>query len=205
MTHEKRGRPDIHAQPAPCGFRRGRARKTEGKTESPPPARGASIPKMVLPMKTRITPACAGNTPRAGFARPEGRNHPRLRGEHLATAHPPNPKSESPPPARGTPEEAAPMRVVAGITPACAGNTLGKPHHTVISETASCVFPSLSILGAYAHARAQHMRTETMRRASDTPCPVRSLSHAPRRPSTTVRPWPGRRRGRRRRGRRREA
>ena len=70
--------------------------------ESPPPARGTLQLSRNHSSLQRITPACAGNIPRAGFARPEGRNHPRLRGDHGQESQRNVHDQESPPPARGT-------------------------------------------------------------------------------------------------------
>ena len=90
---------------------------------SPPLARGIHSRKSRRFYISRITPACAGNT--AGFLLSILllKDHPRLRGEY-----PPNPtdasgSSGSPPLARGIQRKSDGEPFIAGITPACAGNT----------------------------------------------------------------------------------
>ena len=49
---------------------------------SPPPTRGTQSISNCIIIKFRITPAYAGNTDGNGYARIDGQDHPRLRGEH---------------------------------------------------------------------------------------------------------------------------
>ena len=74
-------------------------------------------------MPERLTPARAGNTPRASTVRNATTAHPRSRGEHIEVNSETVRGSGSPPLARGTPEG---LRLCAHrwrLTPARAGNT----------------------------------------------------------------------------------
>ena len=91
---------------------------------SPPHARetlrltrlGAAMP--------RITPACAGNTPAPEDSVSVRRDHPRMRGKHSPEQNAGIRSRGSPPHARETPIVDISVLDIAGITPACAGNTL---------------------------------------------------------------------------------
>ena len=73
---------------------------------------------------TRITPACAGNSPSIAPSENTVRDHPRVCGEQLLYYHGIGDIKGSPPRVRGT-EFAHVFRVnVYGITPACAGNSM---------------------------------------------------------------------------------
>ena len=90
---------------------------------SPPLARGTEAPRLMSSMAKRITPACAGNSDKARGRSPEGRDHPRLRGEQRqAPTNMPMCRG-SPPLARGTASYTAFMVAKFRITPACAGNS----------------------------------------------------------------------------------
>ena len=54
---------------------------------SSPRARGAPTAVGTALVETGIIPACAGSTGCLQAARIKGRDHPRVRGEHLATCH----------------------------------------------------------------------------------------------------------------------
>ena len=73
----------------------------------------------------RITPACAGN--RIPSPRPErgAKDHPRLRGEQEYAGREKPVAEGSPPLARGTVSMRYRRKISHGITPACAGNSLG--------------------------------------------------------------------------------
>src|SRR5690606_24407939 len=90
---------------------------------SPPRARGARLRIALHDQRLRITPACAGSTPRVANVDCTGRDHPRVRGEHFWSWIWIGWLIGSPPRARG----ARPVRYAAavgpGITPACAGST----------------------------------------------------------------------------------
>ena len=93
---------------------------------SPPLARGTELSNRSYIETVRITPACAGNSDKARGKSPEGRDHPRLRGEQIAIVIELFKQLGSPPLARGTVNIFAMRYGVAGITPACAGNSCGE-------------------------------------------------------------------------------
>ena len=94
-----------------------------GDEGSPPRARGAHPPGEDHCGVYRITPACAGSTCERGRARSHPSDHPRLRGEHFASASFGSSTTGSPPPARGAQIVGAVGPVARRITPACAGST----------------------------------------------------------------------------------
>ena len=71
-----------------------------------------------------IIPACAGNTPYFFIFGSCNRDHPRVCGEHIIIRHSMIQKLGSSPRVRGTPPRISRLFCVAGIIPACAGNTL---------------------------------------------------------------------------------
>ena len=71
----------------------------------------------------RITPACAGKTPRPSAHERAGADHPRMRGEDIAQHEKYAVAIGSPPHARGRLWWRGWLPAVAGITPACAGKT----------------------------------------------------------------------------------
>ena len=70
-----------------------------------------------------IIPACAGNTSDSRSRPARGRDHPRMRGEHVREALFFMVLTGSSPHARGTPPIPIRTRPYYGIIPACAGNT----------------------------------------------------------------------------------
>ena len=72
----------------------------------------------------RITPACAGNTLDCRLIQLSPWDHPRLRGEYFHTPQTLRAHRGSPPLARGIPTCLSAILFPAGITPACAGNTV---------------------------------------------------------------------------------
>ena len=97
---------------------------------SPPLARGTGGSYLLLFGSQGITPACAGNSYpslKCGYAHWD---HPRLRGEQLSRGLSEPQGRGSPPLARGTGRTARLTRGRAGITPACAGNSLLIPART---------------------------------------------------------------------------
>ena len=50
---------------------------------SPPPTRGTLLDHLMYGVKTRITPAYAGNTQASRWGNNDLEDHPRLRGEHV--------------------------------------------------------------------------------------------------------------------------
>ena len=71
----------------------------------------------------RITPACAGKTPRRDLERRAQRDHPRLRGENQPVDTQRKHREGSPPLARGKLTKSRINYVIHRITPACAGKT----------------------------------------------------------------------------------
>ena len=91
---------------------------------SAPRARGTRYRPLSGRSRSRISPACAGNTgalPCQGCIAPD---QPRVRGEHPAPTPAEHPGGGSAPRARGTPTPAEPRRGPHRISPACAGNTV---------------------------------------------------------------------------------
>ena len=100
---------------------------------SPPLARGILDLAVLNKAEVGITPACAGNTVSMLSICTTSRDHPRLRGEYLRRCGPGTMVSGSPPLARGILCPEPSVVCMAGITPACAGNTScmrlqSKPH-----------------------------------------------------------------------------
>ena len=91
---------------------------------SPPLARGTAVPSYFRQARAGITPACAGNSAISNLRSYAGRDHPRLRGEQAAAPYSVAWMPGSPPLARGTVVRVHFLRIIAGITPACAGNSL---------------------------------------------------------------------------------
>ena len=90
---------------------------------SPPLARGI-LPYISAGLyKSRITPACAGNTSTLPFYRCSIWDHPRLRGEYSLNVSILHLKVGSPPLARGILRSFHRNHRGCRITPACAGNT----------------------------------------------------------------------------------
>ena len=90
---------------------------------SPPLARGTGPLRPSSKPSAGITPACAGNSRRLGISPRRARDHPRLRGEQHTRCPIARRGMGSPPLARGTVKILATRYGVAGITPACAGNS----------------------------------------------------------------------------------
>ena len=91
---------------------------------SPPPTRGTLLRFNIACDCLRITPAYAGNTLIIICVTLYPRDHPRLRGEHAIFEQLANGVSGSPPPTRGTLLHLLKKKMMIGITPAYAGNTL---------------------------------------------------------------------------------
>ena len=68
---------------------------------SPPHARGRLRQRRLVSANSRITPACAGKTPRRGPIRLAGWDHPRMRGEDKRHESQGRGRRGSPPHARG--------------------------------------------------------------------------------------------------------
>ncbi len=90
---------------------------------SPPRARGTARAAGSGSAEHGITPACTGNSARTPAPTSRSRDHPRVRGEQDGRKGLQLPEAGSPPRARGTVRHSGPRAPVAGITPACAGNS----------------------------------------------------------------------------------
>ena len=91
---------------------------------SPPHARGRPSRLSTPTTAGRITPACAGKTPRSTKHLPKIADHPRMRGEDLCWRRSYERWNGSPPHARGRLRILQHNRLSRRITPACAGKTL---------------------------------------------------------------------------------
>ena len=118
----KKGTPRDH--PRVCGEHTGRMRPRVLCAGSSPRVRGT--PSVLLPciQKTRIIPACAGNTRTLGPGSLVIGDHPRVCGEHAVQRRRIDHQRGSSPRVRGTRGQASDLGSRAGIIPACAGNTV---------------------------------------------------------------------------------
>ena len=110
-----------------CGEQIGGRILGAGLKGSPPRVRGTVYEGAAALVADRITPACAGNS--RGHRQPDRGNqdHPRVCGEQEKPGQS-SPRSRgSPPRVRGTVYEDWKSFIRAGITPACAGNSLHLP------------------------------------------------------------------------------
>ena len=105
------------------GEYRDEIRRFLGQEGSPPLARGIRQRMKRAVFRSRITPACAGNTLPSVAALPASGDHPRLRGEYRRSRLSKRLQRGSPPLARGIPIKTETMCSQSRITPACAGNT----------------------------------------------------------------------------------
>ena len=113
--------------PRVCGEQIGGRILGAGLKGSPPRVRGTVYEGAAALVADRITPACAGNS--RGHRQPDRGNqdHPRVCGEQEKPGQS-SPRSRgSPPRVRGTVYEDWKSFIRAGITPACAGNSLHLP------------------------------------------------------------------------------
>ena len=94
---------------------------------SSPHARGAPNLEDADVGGGRIIPACAGSTPTAPRTSATARDHPRMRGEHTEMVQSWDGWEGSSPHARGAPRKPRLRAGRAGIIPACAGSTSGRP------------------------------------------------------------------------------
>ena len=108
---------------------------------SSPHARGALAAPGHAEVAEGIIPACAGSTANRPGRSPGGRDHPRMRGEHLLDAPRVSCATGSSPHARGAQPVQADSRCAYGIIPACAGST-----------ACSCT-GSIGVGGSSPHAR----------------------------------------------------
>ena len=90
---------------------------------SPPRVRGTAIRRASVIPKTRITPACAGNSAMAYMFNVSAEDHPRVCGEQSCRNLQGPGLPGSPPRVRGTVDPSIYTDLGDRITPACAGNS----------------------------------------------------------------------------------
>ena len=128
---------------------------------SSPHARGTHRAGVRLYRTVGIIPACAGNTRPYPSRSSPWRDHPRMRGEHMARTPTSAASTGSSPHARGTLEFAFVSVGCAGVIPACAGNTSPPDtacprwwdHPRMRGEHCSGFAGSPTIAGSSPHAR----------------------------------------------------
>ena len=154
-------RPD---QPRVRGEHHNREIATATDTGSAPRARGTRQRREGVPGDRRISPACAGNTPRSPTRCSTGTDQPRVRGEHPCGGMFGSSTYGSAPRARGTLCRMQAARLRRWISPACAGNT---------SPTSARSGPRTDqprVRGEHAkHALADDVATGSAPRARGTP------------------------------------
>ena len=91
---------------------------------SSPRARGAQALEWAQGALDGIIPACAGSTSAPLVPLSPGRDHPRVRGEHISVSRRKRWRRGSSPRARGAPRPGPSRPPPEGIIPACAGSTL---------------------------------------------------------------------------------
>ena len=89
---------------------------------SPPRVRGTVQLLPLFPIRSRITPACAGNSGNCPLATIIREDHPRVCGEQIFGGVVERITSGSPPRVRGTGNNSQVSKLLPWITPACAGN-----------------------------------------------------------------------------------
>jgi len=92
---------------------------------SPPRARGHPSSLPTRSPTGGLTPACAGTSRGSCPMTAGSRAHPRVRGDILRSSPVILPAAGSPPRARGHPQELHQGRALRGLTPACAGTSVG--------------------------------------------------------------------------------
>ena len=113
--------------PRVCGEQHQSECQAVPRLGSPPRVRGTVQLLPLFPIRSRITPACAGNSLLLCETKPLPQDHPRVCGEQWIPCSPCGPLIGSPPRVRGTVVFAPGDRVRIRITPACAGNSAQRP------------------------------------------------------------------------------
>ena len=132
---------------------------------SSPHARGARFRRRHVRHDLGIIPACAGSTSCGRGRRPPGRDHPRMRGEHLKKVSKDMRNMGSSPHARGALSWTEVADALAGIIPACAGSTASRrpsggscwDHPRMRGEHPQLVSASPGKSGSSPHARGAHL------------------------------------------------
>ena len=139
-------------------------RQVQVEVGSSPHARGAQSRLDARCAIDGIIPACAGSTPCGGRAHRRGRDHPRMRGEHIDYEVTPALGDGSSPHARGAQEVLQGDVPRHGISPACAGSTgcwqslslLSRDHPRMRGEHKTSGKPMVTCWGSSPHARGAH-------------------------------------------------
>ena len=97
--------------------------EAQSQKGSSPHARGAHTPVRLIWRLPGIIPACAGSTASRRSGSSTRGDHPRMRGEHIATESCEDTFVGSSPHARGAPSIGTGLSGEGGIIPACAGST----------------------------------------------------------------------------------
>ena len=132
---------------------------------SSPHARGARHGVSSRRWLSRIIPACAGSTPHRCLRALQGRDHPRMRGEHARFKIPAQAFGGSSPHARGAQYPLPRIHVRKGIIPACAGSTVcvsgslrqARDHPRMRGEHTACTRSRRTASGSSPHARGAHL------------------------------------------------
>ena len=133
---------------------------------SSPHTRGAPAPSRNHQLQSRIIPAYAGSTRGSAHCRIGGRDHPRIRGEHIrAKAYDPN-RSGSSPHTRGARHLEIAVDPIQRIIPAYAGSTVtvysfvasAKDHPRIRGEHSICLKFCHLTMGSSPHTRGAHPR-----------------------------------------------
>ena len=115
-----------------CGEHHSKVGRHPVNAGSSPHVRGTLQGRAIELHARGIIPACAGNTPTEMGTAERRRDLPRMCGEHARRAFRPAASSGSSPHVRGTHANLPSAFEVAGIIPACAGNTIRK-HKILLS------------------------------------------------------------------------
>ena len=130
---------------------------------SPPHVRGKERHGSGYKWKSRITPACAGKSPIAGFLLIMQRDHPRMCGEKASALAAFAAVSGSPPHVRGKGHRPPMLHPATGITPACAGKstwqlpttTTQRDHPRMCGEKCSRCCVWRNTIGSPPHVRGK--------------------------------------------------
>ncbi len=149
--------------PRMCGEKKNICRKPKALTGSPPHVRGKERHGSGYKWKSRITPACAGKSPIAGFLLIMQRDHPRMCGEKASALAAFAAVSGSPPHVRGKGHRPPMLHPATGITPACAGKstwqlpttTTQRDHPRMCGEKCSRCCVWRNTIGSPPHVRGK--------------------------------------------------
>ena len=109
--------------PRVCGEQPFSSCQANATIGSPPRVRGTDTHIVIRLRKSRITPACAGNSAESERLEALYEDHPRVCGEQPRRRSSPCACCGSPPRVRGTDDRYLWPEMLRGITPACAGNS----------------------------------------------------------------------------------